>query len=71
MENKKFTKGIWFNPRKERQPEFIIGQLSIQHETFLDWINTQNFDEKGYIRLDILMSKDNKPYLVVNEWKKQ
>lgn len=69
MAEKNYVQGLYFNPKSEKQPEFVIGKLSIKREPFREWLNKQTFNEKGYLNLDILKGKDDKPYIVVNDWK--
>jgi len=71
MADKNFAKGLYFNPPHDKAPNFVIGRLSIKREDFRLWLNEQKFDENGYLNLDILMAKSGKPYIAVNEYKKQ
>lgn len=64
-----YPKGIWFNPKNPKQADFVIGGISISKDTFVQWLNGQVADEKGYIKLQVLNGKEDKPYVVVDEWK--
>lgn len=68
---KNYCKGLYFNHPHEKAPNFVIGRLSIKRDDFRQWLNQQQFNEKGYLNLDILNGKDGKPYIAVNEYKKQ
>ncbi len=68
---KQYTKGIWFNQRTEKMPEWVIGKLSIKKNDFKNWLANQQPNDKDYINLDILMGKENKPYICVNEYKRE
>lgn len=68
MSDKKFAEGLYFF---ESDKDFIIGKLSINQNQFQSWLATQEPDEKGYVRIDILKSKDGKPYATLNNWKPQ
>ena len=62
----KKLKGVYLNTR-EIQPGFVIGQIAIKMEDFLE--TYKDFvDEKGYLRLDILKGKEDKPYLKTNTY---
>jgi hypothetical protein len=67
-----FVEGLFYNPPRENAPDFVKGQLSIDPKRFVEFLRTQtaHINEKGYIKLDILLSKDGaKHYAVVNTWK--
>ena len=69
MAEKTFPDGIYFNEPRKGAPEFVLGGVSIKTQRFIDFLESQGLDE---INLDILRSqKTNKPYLVVNNWKKE
>ena len=64
-----FANGIWFN-RKDNAPDFVFGSISISKEKFQTWLESQDVDEKGYVKLSILKSKkDGKPYITLDTWK--
>jgi hypothetical protein len=60
--------GFWFDKPREGAPEFVKGRISIQAEKALETI-TKFKNEKGYVNLDLLKSKEGKLYLSVNDWK--
>ena len=67
---KVFTKGLFVNTPREGAPDFVLGQLAITKE-FVSWINenSQYFNEKGYLRLDLLKGKEEgKAYASVNTY---
>ena len=69
-QEKVFAEGIWFNERKQNQPDFVLGSLSITPGKFMDFLQSQTPDDKGYVKLQILMSRDgNRPYMCVDNWK--
>jgi len=69
MENKEniYARGIWFN---EKKPEFIIGGLSISKETFMKWLEEQEPNKEGYIKLDIKKSQKGTHYFQRDFWEK-
>lgn len=65
-DEKKFITGLWV---KERELKFgPINQLSIKVEAFIEWLR-ENENEAGYVNIDILKTKDGKPYAKLNDWK--
>jgi len=68
MSDKVFAEGLYFF---ESDKDFIIGKLSVNQNQFQSWLATQVPDEKGFIKLDILRSKEGKPYVQLNNWKPQ
>lgn len=68
-ENKStLAEGFWFDRPKEGAPDFVKGRISINLEKALPFLET-NKNEKGYVNLDLLVSREGKPYLKLNEWK--
>lgn len=66
-----FAQGIFFLKPGERAPEYILGNLSIRPNDFIEWLNCQTPDETGYIRLVVKNSKNNKAYIALDTWKKK
>ena len=56
MEEKKYAQGL-FVKRNDKAPEFVVCSLSIKVEEFNQFIE-ENVNEKGYVNLQILKSKD-------------
>jgi hypothetical protein len=69
MDDIKFAEGLYFKEPSDNAPDFIKGRLSIQKNKFLEWVGNAEFNESGYINLDIKISKGGKPYIAVNDWK--
>lgn len=67
MSDKKFPDGIIFKLPRENAPDYVIGAISIKKKEALVWIKEQDGD---WINLDLLVSKEGKPYCAVNEYKK-
>jgi len=70
MEEKKFTDGLYFNEPNPNAPEFVIGGLSFDKAKFLYWLDQQQEDAKGYVKVQILRSKAGKPYATLDNYKK-
>lgn len=69
MAERKYTKGLWYNFPSEKAPKWVLGRLSIKKVDFMEWLKNQVPNEKGYINIDILNGKENKPYCALNEYK--
>lgn len=70
-QKKEYPSGVYFNLPREGAPDFVLGNIAINKEKFLEWINGKDANEKGYIYLDVLSGKrDGKDtaYLAVNNW---
>lgn len=63
----KFIDGLIFKKRRDNAPEFIKGHISIKREALRDWLSKET-DE--WINADLKLSKEDKLYIQVNEWKK-
>lgn len=58
MADKEYANGIWGDPPREGAPDFVVGNLSIIPARFIEWLEQQTPNEKGYVRLDILTRKE-------------
>lgn len=69
MENNQdaFPKGIYFDKPKAGTPDFVKGKISLS-EGIIEYYN-ENKNEKGYVNIDLLVSKAGKLYLKTNDWK--
>ena len=56
MEEKKYATGM-FVKRNEKAPEFVICGLSVKTDDFIQFLK-ENTNEKGYVNLQVLKSKD-------------
>jgi len=68
MSDKKLAEGFYFDRPREGAPDFVKGKLSVKAERAIPFIEA-NKNEKGYINLDLLVSKEGKLYLSLNDWK--
>lgn len=63
------AKGLYFDRPREGAPEFVKGRMSIKVDEAIVMLKEKKND-KGYVNLDLLMSKDKtKFYFTVNDWK--
>ena len=68
MEEAKFPKGLFINSKRENAPDFVLGSLSVKRDEFISWLKEQKVNEKDYLNIDILKSREGKTYLKLNEW---
>jgi hypothetical protein len=59
-----FPTGLYANRPKENAPNFIIANLSIKRDEFIEWLKGQ----KEQVYIDIKESKGLKFYASLNEW---
>lgn len=69
MSEKKFIKGLWFNLPHEKAPDFVKGSISISKDNFLEWLDAQETNEKGYIKIDLKVSRNGKAYAELNTYR--
>ena len=62
------AKGFFFDRPREGSPEFVKGRISIKVEDAIAFLN-EHKNEKDYVNLDLLSSKEGKLYLKLNDWK--
>lgn len=67
MENK-YIDGLFLEQKKDNQPEFVKGKISINIEKFIPYLKA-NAKEQKWVNLDLLQSKDGRLYLKLNDWK--
>lgn len=65
---KKYIDGFFVNQPRDNAPEFVLGQISIRAEQFVNFLK-ENVNEKGYVRIDLLRSKNGDVYAKLNEFK--
>jgi len=68
MKTKRYPSGIFYNDPRENAPDFVKGSISIKKDDALEWLDKEKPNDKGYVNLDLLISRENKPYLTVNEY---
>lgn len=56
MANPIYARGFFWNEKKETQPDFVVGSISIRLDDLGDLVQYKN--DKGYVKLDILRKKD-------------
>lgn len=69
MDNEKvFADGMIFKKKHDNAPDFIKGHISIKVDDFVKQLQEQK-DERGWVNLDMKVSKGGKLYFEVNTWK--
>lgn len=64
---KKYVEGLFNNPKKDTQPDFVLGGVSFHGERFAKWL-MENINDKGYVYFQILQGRDGGAYLKHNDW---
>lgn len=69
MENETtLVDGLFFDRPREGAPEFVKGRISIQADKLTEFV-AKHKNEKGYVNIDLLKSKEGKLYCKLNTWK--
>lgn len=69
MSEQNFADGMFFYEPKETQKHFLYGNMSIRPDVFCAWIKQQPTNEKGFVQLQALKSKNTgKPYVTLNTY---
>lgn len=67
--DKIYAKGIYYNPKRDNAPDFVLGSISIKIDDLKE-LEKQiiEHENNGYCRFQILQGKE-KPYVVVDTYK--
>lgn len=70
MEKKEYPKGIYWNKRHDKSPDFILGKINIDREKTIAWLQEK---QGQYVRLQLMkpIKSEDIPYLQVDNWVKQ
>lgn len=76
MADKKFVKGFRTFPKKDNQPDFVIGDLVIDIADFKEFINSNTnllteYNNKKQLKCQILKTRDGGISISVNDFKPQ
>lgn len=63
-----FPEGFYVDRPSENAPDFVKCKLSVQVDRAVEWLQA-NKNEKGYVNIDMLNSRENKLYLKFNDFK--
>jgi hypothetical protein len=73
-DQKKYADGFrWFD-RKDNQPDFVLGSISVTPAKLLEWVNanpelTSEYQGDKQVWFQVLKSKDGKVYAKLNTGK--
>jgi hypothetical protein len=70
MENRDntFPKGLIVKRPHENAPDFIKAKLSFKVDEFVEWLKGA-VDERGWVNVDLKVSKEKKLYTQQDNWK--
>lgn len=72
MSENKFIDGLFVNTPHPKAPDFVKGSIAIHKDRFTEWLQNEQANEKGYIKIDILGKKDGSGwYAKVNDYEKK
>ena len=54
--DRNYAEGL-YGKERDGQPDFVVGSLSLDKKRFMAWLEEQEGDAKGYIRLNVLRQK--------------
>ena len=62
MSENNYPAGFFFNLPHEKAPEFVKGSGVIQRDVFIKWLQEQQTNEKGQVRLQFKVGREGKGY---------
>lgn len=62
-----FVDGIIFKLPPDSAPDYVKGKLSVNVPSFAKWVKENKPGD--WINLDLKVSKDGKPYAILDVWK--
>jgi len=68
MNESKLASGMFIDMPHQNAPHFVMCKISVKCQDFYHFMK-QNANEKGYVNIDVLISKSGKPYAKLNDWK--
>ena len=60
--------GFYANELSEKTPDWVKANIGIKVSDAVKFLQ-ENEDEKGYVRIKVLVSKSGKPYCTIDRWK--
>lgn len=69
-ETNKFVGGLYYNEPHPNAPDFVLASLSIRPDQFIEWLNMQKPNNKGYVKISVKRSKSGNPYAELDTWEK-
>ena len=72
MEDTIFVDGFFVNEPHEKAPDFINQEYAWHKETFMAWLESQEVDDKGYVRAQNKTAQTGNKYNALKKpWKPQ
>lgn len=65
-----YPSGFYYNTPHPNAPDFVLASMSIRPDVFIEWLKEQTPNEHGYVRLTAKRGKEDKPYVVLDTYKK-
>lgn len=65
-DDKIFADGMLFK-RRDNAPEWVLGSISIKVDDFTKFC--EDNQDRGWVNLEVKMSKAGKPYVELDTWK--
>jgi len=62
-----FVNGLYFKPKNEKAPDFVLGSISIKPADLMTWLTSKQGED--WVNIDIKESKAGKVYCAVSTWK--
>ena len=64
----KFIPGLRVFPKHQNAPDFVMCDVSLEREVLINWLSQQ---QEKYIKVQMKVSRDGKPYAELNTYKPQ
>lgn len=61
------AKGLFYKDPHENAPDFVMADISVKTQEFIEFLNSRG---EEWTNFQVKRSKAGKPYVEVNEWKK-
>lgn len=69
QDDNKMARGLYYSEPRQGAPDYVIAGLSFRRADFIAWLQQQEEDSKGYVKVDILRAKSSgKIYGKLNDW---
>ena len=62
MTENNYPAGFFFNLPHANAPEFVRGGCAIRPDIFIKWLQEQQTNEKGFVRLQFKVGREGKGY---------
>ena len=69
MEDNKLAKGLYAFTPNENAPDWVKMDLSVNVDQFVEWLQSQEKNDKGSVRITIAEGKSGKLYGKFNDYK--